>query len=127
MYPDIRDTQSVIRKLGLHTSPEDIWQDVVLVRGFLFNADLCCKNHGRHALILVSDLKLVLESFIGRSVSDDAMTVGLYLLRLDVKGKTDQQTVRFPPLERLEGRREAWKAIQQGFEKEIQQEASKAA
>jgi hypothetical protein len=74
----------------------------------------------------VSDLKLLLESFIGRTVSDDAMTVGMYLLRLDVKGKTEQQTtVRFPPLERLEERREVWKAIQQSFEKEIQQEVSK--
>jgi hypothetical protein len=126
MYPDIRDTQLVIRKLGLQTSPETIWEDAALVRGFLFNAHLCCKNHGRHALILVSDLKCVLEGFIGRTVSDDAMMVGMYLLRLDVKkGKTDRQTVRFPPLERLEERREVWKAIQQSFENEIQQEVSK--
>ena len=129
MYPDVRDVELTVREMKLSPRPklEDIWPDVVLVRSFLDNSRGRCYNHGRHQFILVSELKKIAEDFIGRSVSDSALSVGMRMQRLEVKAskKDGQSLVKTPPLGRFEEARLRWNQHQRDLEQEITEEVQR--
>jgi hypothetical protein len=126
MYPDLRDVELCLREMKVtpQPKPEDIWQEVVLVRSFLNEARGRCYNHGRHQFILATELKSKVETFIQRSVSDHALQVAMKMQRLVTKpSKADKQLlVKLPPLDRFEEARDQWNQHQRKLEQEIKAE-----
>jgi hypothetical protein len=139
MFPDIDDVSKVMCKLSGVTrpSPEAVWPQAVLLRGFLEFSYRWCRNHGRHGFTLATELKPQAEDFIGKSVTDYEFCLGLFLngpmlTRLPFATPFDVTTfklleIRFPPTHRLEEGRARWKEIQLVLEREIAQERERLA
>lgn len=130
MYPDQRDVELAMRNLIVSPRPvpEDIWPDVVLARSFLDESRARCFNYGRHRFCPAPDIKKIAESYIGRSISDYAVTVAVKMQSLETRpSKIDPKqfnrlTIKFPPLDRFEEARSLWNQHQRDLEQEIAHE-----
>jgi hypothetical protein len=126
MYPDQHDVELALQQMRLNPrpKPEDIWEDVVLVRSFLDEARGRCYNYGRHNFILISELKTIAENYIGRAISNDALTVAMRMQQLQVKssGSSGVLLVKLRPLDRFEEVHDLWNQHQKVLQREIQME-----
>jgi hypothetical protein len=122
------DHVDVLRILKTIPAPkptaEEIYPDVVLAYTFLVESKGRCYSHGRHELILASDVKKIAENYIGRTVNDTAFFIAIRMAGLEIKkSRTDQSMLlKLPPLGRFEEVRDLWNQRQATEQKQIDEE-----
>lgn len=107
MYPDIIDVRSVAKKVGI---PEDkaanVWREAGLVHKFLNFALNKCHWHGPHDYETVEQIRQTAEGYIGQKIDKDAFLIGGMMANLKYDRK--KQSVKIPPLGRLEEFKSEW-------------------
>ncbi len=129
MFPDHEDVARVLKTIpSPKPTAEEIYADVVLARSFLDGACHYCYSHGRHEFTLVSDIKTLAESFIGRPIHFVALIIGIRMRGLQTKpSKSDKSVplVKVPPLDRYEEMRDRWNQHLATEQKEIDAEVKR--
>jgi hypothetical protein len=126
MYPDHEDVIRILKTIPApKPTAEEIYADVVLARTFLFEATGRCRNHGRHQFTPVSEIKTLTESFIGRTISDVAMTIAMRMCGLQIKTSNKVLLAKIPPLDRFEEVRDLWIQSRIAEQKQIDEEVKR--
>ena len=106
-YPDVLDLERILRSMSLsgaeayRSNPEAFFQDFVACHDWVLNVLPCLHNHGKHLPRFVTDIKAVVERFVGRELHTDAFLVACHEQGLSLSGVGKFQQVKVPSMARV--------------------------